>query len=78
MLHSIHSGQYEIIGIQATRESEKPICACQPKHGTTVLFVIAKKGVVKNRNLFNYITGCSDDMLGVINNDEKGSYVEVL
>jgi len=63
-------GQYEIIGIQATRESEK--CDCLPKHGTTVLFVIAKKGVVKNRNLFNYITGCSDDMLGVINNDEKG------
>jgi len=51
-------GQYEIIGIQATRESLT--CICKPKHGTTALFVIAKKGVVKDKKLFNYLTGCSD------------------
>jgi len=62
-------GQYEIIGIQVTRES--PTCICQPKHGTTALFVIAKKGVVKHgdKKLFNYLTGCSDTKP---HNNEKG------
>jgi len=60
------TGEYEVIGIKATREASD--CSCL-KHGTTALFVIAKKGVVKSYKAFNYLSGCSTTL---VPNKEKG------
>jgi len=60
---------YEVIGIQDTREDK--ICNCKLQHGTTALFVLAMRGVVnvKDKQLFRFLKGCADSALA---NDEKG------
>jgi len=60
-------GGYEVIRIKATKESACTVHGICAMHGTTALFVIAKKGVVKSHKAFNYLSGCSKLL-----NHEKG------
>lgn len=62
---------YEIEGIQGTRVSSKceEGCAKSATHGTTAVFVIAKKGIVTSHKAFKHIEGCSDKTPP---NEEKG------
>lgn len=63
-------GDFEIVGIEATRESNWCELGCKMgTHGTTALFVIAKRGLVNQHRGFQRNDGCSDRFP---ENDEKG------
>jgi len=65
-----NSGSFEIIGIEATRESNVCEFGCKiGTHGTTALFVIARRGLVTQHFGFHRNDGCSDMWP---ENDEKG------
>jgi len=52
---------YEIVGIKGTRESSSCVESCKSgSHGTTAVFVIAKKGLVTSHTAFKYNKGCSN------------------
>ena len=66
------SGEFEIVGIEGTRESNSCESECKNgNHGTTALFVIARRGLVVDRTAFHFIDGCS-----IRNNSEKGQSVK--
>jgi len=55
------SGNYEVIDITGTLESAECEALCKRgSHGTTALFVLAKKGLVKAHQKGSYNQGCSD------------------
>jgi len=63
-------GDYEIVGIQGTRDRSDCVESCKTgSHGTTAVFVIAKKGIVSRHKAFKHIAGCSDKTPP---NEEKG------
>jgi len=64
-------GNFEVVGIQATRVSPKCELGCKAgTHGTTALFVIARRGLVTHHLGFHRIDGCSDTW--PVKNNEKG------
>jgi len=63
-------GEFEIVGIKGTRESDSCESGCKKEksdHGTTALFVIARRGLVIHQSSSSFTTGCSTR-----NNNEKG------
>jgi len=65
------SDNFEIVGIEATRESNYCEFGCKAgTHGTTALFVIARRGLVTQHFGFHRNDGCSD--MWPVENDEKG------
>jgi len=63
-------GPYEVVGVEGTRESWLCEMGCLVgSHGTTALFVLAKKGLIVDHQSFHYNDGCSDKFP---QNDEKG------
>jgi len=59
------SDEFEIVGIRGTRESNS--CDSCENHGTTALFVIARRGLVIQLSSSHFVSGCSTK-----NNAEKG------
>ena len=65
---ALSSGEYEIVGIEGTRESNLCELECEEGNGgTTVLFVLARRGLVVAQSSFHFVSGCS-----IQNNTEKG------
>lgn len=63
-------GDFEIVGIEGTRESSWCEWGCSlGTHGTTTLLVIARRGFVSQHEGFHRNDGCSDSFP---ENDEKG------
>jgi len=63
-------GTYDIVGVEGTRESNWCEMGCKfGTHGTTALFVIARRGLVTEHKSFHRNDGCSDKFP---ENDEKG------